>query len=201
MTRVTQTVRALLRPLVHGARALRDRTLHPLRRDRARRAVRSAESGDTNTILFICTGNICRSPFAAKVFEQRGERTPFARVLSAGFLEPDRPSPEAAIRIAKRRGIELGSHRSHRVTAEDLGQAGLVVVMDSGHRRRIRAIPGGRECTTVLLGDLDPTLPERRAIPDPWGRPDPEFEACFERIERCLVALLALADPPARERR
>jgi protein-tyrosine-phosphatase len=36
------------------------------------------------------------------------------------------------------------------------------------------------------LGDFDPTTPERRAIPDPWGKPQDEFVAAFTRIERCI---------------
>ncbi|MFW6193280.1 MAG: hypothetical protein ACOC83_07315, partial [Gemmatimonadota bacterium] len=98
-----------------GARWVRwlpDRVLHPLRRRRARREVRT--SAFAGPVLFVCQGNICRSPYAAGAFLRAlpdGWRTRVA-VSSAGFVGPGRGSPTTALRVASRRGVDLTAHRS-----------------------------------------------------------------------------------------
>jgi hypothetical protein len=73
-----------------------------------------------------------------------------------------------------------------------LADAGLVVVMESEHRRRMKVFGDGPGISIVMLGDLDPGSPGRRDILDPWGQPDELFREAFDRIDRCVDRLLAL---------
>src|SRR2546422_3500209 len=90
------------------------RLLHPWRRRAARRAL-SARA--PRSILVVCHGNICRSPFAA-VLLQRALGPAGIRVHSAGFIGPNRPSPPEAVTAAARYGVNLSDHRS-RVRSEE----------------------------------------------------------------------------------
>lgn len=114
-------------------------------------------------------------------------------IASGGFLRSDRPSPPEAVRIAGERGIALGTHRSRAVDAQMLADVDLVVVMEVAHERKLRQLPEGRSVPTILLGDFDPESPNRREIRDPWGHPDEVFHLSFERVERCLGALVRRA--------
>jgi protein-tyrosine phosphatase len=183
----------LLRPPIRALRSFRDRARHPILRRRAEKVVRGVSR--PQTIVFLCTGNICRSPYAEKVFErsQRAGLAPKVTVLSAGFLAPGRPSPEEAVRIARDRGISLEAHRSRQASPESLAACDLLVCMEPAHLAAIAQMLGPRHAANVvLLGDLDSETPERREIVDPWGRGDRFFVAAFERIERCAARLGAL---------
>lgn len=152
-------------------------------------------------VLFVCYGNICRSPYAAAAFRSRlppplRERI---RVSSAGFYRSGRESPEEALAAARRRGEDLSGHRSTMLDTGLLASADLLVVMDAEQRLRLRrgylselaaegADPGPRH--VLVLGDLDPDLPARRGIVDPFGQPESVFESVYERIDRCVESLV-----------
>jgi len=212
---LSDPIRAVLRPFVHALRSLRDRTLHPFRRKRAQRIV--AAIPEIRSILFLCTGNICRSPYAEKALPRilglsgdgplPGEgalsgassgASPEARqrdasggpiIASGGFLASGRPSPPEAVRIAGERGILLEDHRSRTVDAEMLDGVDLVVVMERAHEKKLKQSPGGETVPVILLGDLDPEAPRQREIRDPWGQEDAVFHESFDRIERCLPVI------------
>ena len=107
--------------------SLPTRLLHTLRRRAALR--RLAHRRLSGTVLFVCLGNICRSPYAAATFSQglgvawRGR----VRVDSAGFLGPGRSAPGHAVEVAADRGIDLSGHRSRLVSPEMWAGAELVV--------------------------------------------------------------------------
>lgn len=188
----------LLRPILRWIRYAPDRLLHPGRRRRARRTL--AGSPPPRRVIFLCLGNICRSPYAAAVF-RRELPDPWAErieVESAGFYPvPDRPSPSQAIRAARRRGVDLTGHRSQVVSDLKAHPGLLVVGMTADQARRAREGWGLPPDQTLVLGDLDPEPVERRTIPDPWGRPEEAFDAAYERIDRCVREMVgAMFDGP-----
>ena len=175
-----------LRALVRSLHAVEDRWLHSRRRRLARKHL--ADAGLPGAVLFVCHGNLCRSPYAAGAFRKLlapsiGRQV---RVDSAGFITPGRPSPATAIAAAGARGIDLSTHRSKPLMVDRVNGATLVVVMDGDQAhavaRRFR-VPRQR---IVLLGDLDPQPIEQRAIEDPMERPRDVFDRVYARIDRCL---------------
>jgi protein-tyrosine-phosphatase len=95
--------------------------------------------------------------------------------------------------VAARRGHDLGAHSSKLLTTENVGAAELVVVMDAKQKRKIRRLYGRTAESVLVLGDLDPEPIDTRVIRDPWGHPEEVFEASYERIDRCLRALIEAA--------
>lgn len=164
-----------------------NRSLHPLRRRRALRAV--DEAGFPSRILFVCHGNICRSPYAEGAL--RRELSPRHRarieVESAGFIGPGRGSPAAAVDVAGERSVDLSGHRSRLVEAESVRTADLALVMESGQRASLRQ--RFSPARVVLLGDLDPEPADRRRILDPVTQPPEVFREVYTRIDRCVRAL------------
>lgn len=188
------------RPILgSGARAtlaLVERALHPLRRALARR--RLARRGPPDNILVLCYGNICRSPYAAsflaRALRDHGLET---AVTQGGFFGPDRPAHGTAITVARDRGIDLQSHRSRMVTAAAARRAGLVIVMEWGQARRVATEFGVRTDRILILGDLDPDPVATRRIPDPYGHAPEVFGETYDRIDRCVRALVGtFSDSP-----
>ena len=167
-----------------------DRLLHPLRRRRALRALgrlpRSAR------LLFVCKGNICRSPYAEHRFRAlvAGPSSAAPVAASAGLQGPGRPSPPEAVDAAAARGLDMAAHRSRVLDAGEAAGYDLVVAMEARQARAVRGI-AGRRVPVLLLGDLDPSPVRSRGIVDPWGRPEPVARAVYDRLDRCLEVLAA----------
>lgn len=93
------------------------------------------------TILFVCTGNLCRSPMASGLFRKRLEEEGLAdayEVRSAGVSAVEgSPASFNALRAMEEYGVDLGSHQAHLLTAEDVRRADVVVVMETYHREAI----------------------------------------------------------------
>lgn len=173
-----------MRAAARWIRRLPDRVLHPHRRRRARR--RLGEAPPRGPVLFVCHGNICRSPYAEMFFRQRARgRTEAA---SVGLTGPGRPSPETAREVARERGVELEDHRSRLVTDASLREAGVVAVMNPGQSRALRRLHGFG--ASLVLGDLDPQPIRRRSIRDPIFQPPDVFREVYDRIDRCVDGMI-----------
>lgn len=170
-----------------------ERRLHPWRRARALARLRGRPG--PVSVLVVCLGNICRSPFAAAVLERTGGAM-ITAAGSAGFIGPGRPVPPAGLEAARQLGIDLAAHRSRLLTPALLERADLVVVMEPAHAARLRHDYGWPSRNIVLLGDLDPgPVPGRRII-DPIDRSLAKYVEVYTRIERCTAELVrALAEP------
>ena len=161
-----------------------ERRAHPLRRSRALRHVAATQS--VGSVLIVCHGNICRSPFAAAALMRATRwRGIELTVTSAGFIGPGRHAPAAALKIAARRDIDLSAHRSTLLSASAVRQADVILVMARYQVGALRA-KFGREDGVLVLGDFDPQPIEARTIVDPWARDEETFEESYQRIERCV---------------
>jgi protein-tyrosine-phosphatase len=172
--------------------AAHTRLLHPLRRRAAREALRARAP---RSILVVCHGNICRSPFAAALLEQALGPVGIG-VHSAGFVGPARRSPPEAVAVAARRNVDLSRHRSRLLTADLVRSADLIVVMDAMQRRHVCDRFGRAPRDVIVLGDLDPAPIETRSIRDPVDQGPEVFEASYARIERCAGELARALTPP-----
>jgi protein-tyrosine phosphatase len=137
---------------------------------------------DGDSVLTVCTGNICRSPFGEHYLRdwlrERGIR---ADVASAGThaLPGNRSTPEA-IAVAARFGLDLAPHRAQEVTPDLAAAADLIVCMSERHRRLLEE----------LVGDLgEPPRIEVLGVPDPYGGNLDEYRECFEEIVEAMERL------------
>jgi len=152
-----------------------------------RRASRGAPELDlpVRRVMVVCHGNICRSPFAAALLARR---LTDLEVRSAGLEARDgKPAQPAAARIARMYGIELESHGAHRLRAEDVLWADLILGMEGHHGAVIRRRWPEGTAKTFLLGDFFSEGPY--LIHDPYGHDDETFAAVFERIAAGVGAL------------
>jgi protein-tyrosine-phosphatase/predicted ATP-grasp superfamily ATP-dependent carboligase len=162
------------------------RPLRRRRREKARQALRRATQ-----VLFVCKGNICRSPFAHRLAEQLVPRS--VRVTSGGYHpEAGRRCPDEAIHAARQIGIDLAPHRSQVVCAEMLLDADVVFVFDGENRRALRerfpwVMP--RVHLLGVLGDHATTI-----IRDPYGRGPDDFRLAYDAIRHSLLSALASID-------
>ena len=124
-------------------------------------------------VLFVCTGNTCRSPLAAAL-----ARAPGVDAQSAGLAAyPGDPATPQAVRTAQRHGADLSVHRAQNVTEPLLRQADQVFVMTPAHRDALCArFPWAADRVRVL----------EPAIPDPYGGNDAVYEACAARLMEAM---------------
>ena len=127
-------------------------------------------------IAFICLGNICRSPFAAHLAQ---ERIAMAEIVSAGFHHKvGRPSPDKMVHIGSDFGIDLTRHRSQLVNAQLLKDADLILVMDSANMQQMEQAFPEQLARTTMLGLFAST-------PKP-NIPDPYTESAAATLKICL---------------
>ena len=146
------------------------------------------------TVLFLCFGNLCRSPMAATYLEHRLAelgREEFT-VTSAGFVAQNgRPSPDPAVAVARNLGVDLTEHGSKRVTREMIDDSDIVFVMDMwNYYDMTREFPDATEKVYFLkpAGDGDG---ERFEIRDPYHDGVKKFERVFGDIAETIDRLTA----------
>ena len=132
-------------------------------------------------ILFVCTGNTCRSPMAECMF--RAEAEGKYEVLSAGvYALSGAPASDGAKRAMQRRGLTLENHRSRAVTLVLLENVDLVVCMSATHLMQLKMMYPG--CRTPMTALSDPP------VSDPYGGDDAAYERAANDIARQLPQLL-----------
>jgi protein-tyrosine phosphatase len=136
-------------------------------------------------VLFVCSGNTCRSPLAAAALAQElGPEAARVEVSSAGTTAHDgEPASPGSVLVAARDGVDLGGHRSRRLTPELLRSADLVLVMEPGHLSAVRAA-GGDPHRSFVLSEWPPPGEPQLAVTDPFGGSSEAYEECWRRIRR-----------------
>lgn len=164
-------------------------------RHRLRRTLRRAKSGRFS-IVFVCQGNICRSPLAALALTRQlalePVQPPGLTVDSAGMLPLDgKESPAAAILAAGQIGLDLASHRSHHFSRDIAGKTDLVVLFDEKNLHWLRIRYPDLAASVVFLGSFAEEPSAAIEIADPDGKDIATFERTYAQIERAVAGLVS----------
>jgi protein-tyrosine phosphatase len=139
-----------------------------------------------NRILFVCLGNICRSPAAEGVMRAKArERDISVYIESAGTgaWHVGNPPDARMIKAAARRGYDLSHQRARKVADSDFFEFDYLLAMDlSNHTDLLDLAPPNRECDIRLF--LDFADCQERETPDPYYGGDQGFEHVLDLIER-----------------
>lgn len=150
-------------------------------------ATRSASS-----VLFVCTGNICRSPTAQALLlhkaAARGLRLHVDSAAVSGEELGHRPDPRALAEL-RRRGIVMPAHRARRVQPEDFLRFDLLLGMTAHHVRALQRLAPAHSAKVDLLMHHAQGQPAGD-VPDPWSGDAQDFVRAFDLIETGVDGLL-----------
>ena len=138
----------------------------------------------THLILFVCTGNICRSPMAYALFNERaqraGENDKFYAISAGTWALEDQPATDHAIAAMARRGIDLTPHRGQLVTAAIMAQASVVIVMTRNHFDALAAEFPSYRHKLHLMSELKGRGFD---VSDPYGGAPDDYESTARLLE------------------
>lgn len=134
-------------------------------------------------LLFVCTGNTCRSPMAEHIARHLTAQEKGVNAASAGIAAFDGDfMTKQAVRALRKLGIEAQGHRARRVDEKACGRADVIFCMEQGHLEAIgRAFPRYAHKARLICEE---------GIPDPYGKVQREYDECAKVIYDCIKKAL-----------
>jgi protein-tyrosine-phosphatase/predicted ATP-grasp superfamily ATP-dependent carboligase len=179
-----RTASRLMR-LLRGALDRRRLAGRLMRAHRQQFGTHNKRASHVRKLLFVCYGNICRSAFAAELARMR---LPNYQVWSAGLADEEgRQTPQEIAELARARGVELGRHRSVRITEAQVQAADLILVSDVENMKTLlTAWPVAMSRTTMLGLFAEPAVV---SIPDPYGAPQAQASESLDLVASAVTGL------------
>lgn len=151
-------------------------------------ALGQAEEGGAFRLLFVCSGNTCRSPLAEALARQIAQEEGWASVLAVGSAGtgayPGAPASEGSRRAAQRHGLDLSEHEARVLDLESVRESDLVLVMSPHHLSMVETFGGeGRSAllSAFAQGSNDPL--GGPPVRDPFGGDDDVYEETYRELE------------------
>ena len=143
------------------------------------------------SVLFVCKGNICRSPLADIYFRSLVEKEGWHMTVRSAGLEttPGKPAHDKAKAVALQHGLSLDEHATTQAHKELLEESDLIIVMEIMQKKRIHRLYPESKGKVVLLGRFDSV--GSLEIADPYSGTSEDFHSCFQQVRRCCDVLLA----------
>lgn len=146
-------------------------------------------------VLFVCTGNTCRSPMAVGVLRSVVRRAGIGHLFEIGSagtgrIRAGQPPSLLAIEVAARRGYDISDQRSRRLVADDISHFAYSLAMDRTHLAAMRTVaPSGFADRPQMFLRFAPALGVRDIV-DPYGGTVEDYERALDLIEAGCVGLL-----------
>lgn len=154
-------------------------------------------------VLFVCLGNIIRSPLGARLFEYKVAEAGLVEryevdAAGTGDWHVGEPPDERMVRTAARRGFHY-THRARQVKPSDLDDFDVLIAMDPSNQRDLLALATNeaQRAKIRLMREFDAQAEGDMTVPDPWYAGPGGFDLAYDIIERSVEALLAALEAEA----
>ena len=134
-------------------------------------------------VLFVCTGNTCRSPMAEGIFNKLSEGG-----FSRGLMATGEKASENAVKAMAKMGIDISHHVSKQLTIDDVVSADLVLTMTKVHKGAILNVTPQFENKVFAIGEYD----QGDDVADPYGGNEALYDACAQELYNYIEKIVEM---------